>query len=208
MSDKPTNPSVEILASRRLAKTPALELEEHRFRYRRRGGSWSPVATRNTISRGDAASAILFEPETQRLHFVRQFRFPAYDPAGSAPDRGWLVELVAGMVDPGETPGQCIIREVEEETGFIIQSPTLIGRFYLSPGVSRERLFLFYAEVSAGRRKPPPGDAGPGQYGTSDEDLEMLSMSVPAFLACVERMEIADAKTLAAAEYLRRARSG
>jgi len=158
---------------------------------------------RNTVSRGDAAAVILFEPARGRLHFVRQFRFPAYDPH-SPDDDGWLIELVAGMVDPGETPEQCIIRETQEETGFVIEAPRLIGRFFLSPAASRERAYLYYAEVSPERRKPPAGGGVPGHYGTSDEDIETVSMSVAEFLGRVERMQIADAKTLAAAEFLRR----
>ena len=198
---------VELIESRCLLKTRAVQVEEHQFRYRRQDGIWSEVTTRNTISRGDAATVILFEPATGRLHFVRQFRFPAYDPNRPDTDNGWLIEFVAGMVDPGETPEQCIIREVEEETGFVIEKPRLIGQFFLSPAASRERAYLFYAEVFAERRKPPSAARGTlGHYGTSDEDIETLSMSVAEFLQRVERMEITDAKTLAGAEYLRRMR--
>jgi nudix-type nucleoside diphosphatase (YffH/AdpP family) len=203
--DKQTGKGVELLESRCLLKSAAVQVEEHHFRYKRRDGEWSPVMTRNTVSRGDAAAVILFERGPDRLHFVRQFRYPAYDPADPRDD-GWLIELVAGMVDPGETPEDCIIREVAEETGFVIEAPRLIGRFYLSPAASRERAYLYYAEVSPERRAPPSADGVPGHYGTSDEDIETISMSIDEFLMRVERMDIADAKTLAAAEYLRRQR--
>lgn len=204
MSRNRAEPEVELIESRCLLKAKAVQVEEHEFRYRRKDGHWSDVMTRNTVSRGDASAVILLEPATGRLHFVRQFRFPAYDPNRPGTESGWLIELVAGMVDPGETPEQCIIREVEEETGFVIEEPRLIGQFFLSPAASRERAFLFYAEVSAERRKPQEGT--PGHYGTGDEDIETLSMSVAEFLQRVERMEITDAKTLAGAEYLRRMR--
>ena len=205
MMNKRSDTGVELVESRCLLKTAAVQVEEHQFRYRLKDGHWSDMITRNTVSRGDAAAVILFEPDGARLHFVRQFRFPTYDPNGPDKDNGWLVELVAGMVDPGETPEQCIIREVEEETGFLIEGPRLIGRFFLSPAASRERAFLFYSEVSGSRRKPPPSQKGvAGHYGTTDEDIETLSMSIAEFLGRVERMEIGDAKTLAAAEYLRR----
>jgi ADP-ribose pyrophosphatase len=190
MSRNRAEPEVELIESRCLLKAKAVQVEEHEFRYRRKDGHWSDVMTRNTVSRGDASAVILLEPATGRLHFVRQFRFPAYDPNRPGTESGWLIELVAGMVDPGETPEQCIIRE--------------IGQFFLSPAASRERAFLFYAEVSAERRKPQEGT--PGHYGTGDEDIETLSMSVAEFLQRVERMEITDAKTLAGAEYLRRMR--
>lgn len=205
MADR-SDKRVEIIESRCLLKTAGVQVEEHSFRYRRKDGRWSDVITRNSFARGDATAVILFEPARERLHFVRQFRFPAYDPSAPEQDDGWLIELVAGMVDPGETPEACIIREVEEETGFLIEAPRLVARFYLSPAASRERAYLFYAEVSESRRKPPPDEGVPGHYGVDDEDIETLSMSVPDFLGRVERMEIADAKTLAAAEYLRRIR--
>ena len=58
------------------------------------------------------------------------------------------MEAVAGMIDPGETAEEAIIRENLEETGYRISKPELICKFFSSPGGTSERVFLYFSEVS------------------------------------------------------------
>jgi 8-oxo-dGTP pyrophosphatase MutT (NUDIX family) len=46
---------------------------------------------------------------------VKQFKYPTYE-KGS----GWIVETVAGILEPGETPEAALRRETLEETGYEI----------------------------------------------------------------------------------------
>jgi nudix-type nucleoside diphosphatase (YffH/AdpP family) len=200
MSSKP--PPIRIFRTRRLLDTEFIRVDEHRLSYRLANGEWSPLETRLSVDRGNSVAAILFEPETRLLHFVRQFRYATYDFSSEPdPENGWLIELVAGGVKPGEPLRAAIEREVKEETGFEIAEPRLIGSFYLSPGAYSERLYLFYAEVTSARRATPQRN---GSYGVDGEDINTVSMTLSDFLARVERLEIQDAKTIAAAEWLRR----
>lgn len=196
-------PPIRIFRAKRLLETPFIRVDEHKVSYRRPDGSWSPAQTRLNVDRGNSVAAILFDPKTERLHLVRQFRFSTYDFAEEPdPENGWMLELIAGAVGEGETLRDCIAREVKEETGFDLAGRVeLIGSFYLSPGASSERLFLFYAEVSEAHRSPPGATSG---YGTDDEEIATVAMTVPEFLTAIERMEIHDAKTVAAGEWLRR----
>jgi nudix-type nucleoside diphosphatase (YffH/AdpP family) len=195
---------IRIFRTRRLLDTPFIKVDEHRISYRRDNDDWSPPQIRLNVERGNSVAAILFEPASELLHFVRQFRFSTYD-FGDEPNpaNGWMVELIAGSVKPGEPLRDCVIREVKEETGFDIDAPQMIGSFYLTPGASSERLYLFYAEVSEQRRSRPEQSSS---YGVEDEEIVTLTMTVAEFLTRIERMEICDAKTVAAGEWLRRKR--
>ena len=177
-----------------------LRLEEHEFALRH-DDHWK-AQKRLIVDRGDSVAALLVEPAQGLVHLVRQFRYATFDHAHpDEPGNGWLTELVAGTLEPDETPEACIIREVEEETGFTIKNPERIGCFYLSPGAFTEKLYLFAATVSAERRTASRID---GHYGVDDERIETVALPVTTFLQQVERMEIKDAKTIAAAEWLRR----
>jgi ADP-ribose pyrophosphatase len=156
---------------------------------------------RLVVDRGNAVAALLHEPARGLLHFVKQFRFPTYNEADEpAAENGWLLELIAGVVSPNETAAEAITREVEEETGIRrLVALEMIGSFYLTPGASNERLFLYYAQVET------DGFSGAKSgLGVDDEWIEVISMTPKAFLEKVEAMLIYDAKTIAAAEFVRR----
>jgi len=53
--------------------------------------------------RGDSCCILLNQSETKELLLVEQFRFPT-----TINDSGWIIELVAGSIDKGETPEDSI----------------------------------------------------------------------------------------------------
>ncbi len=65
---------------------------------------------------------------------VRQYRY--------ATD-GWLLEIPAGKLDPGETPEHCAVREVEEETGYRVGRLEPLGWIWTTPGFTDEKIWLF-----------------------------------------------------------------
>jgi len=56
-----------------------------------------------------------------------------------------LLEIPAGGIDPGETPEDCVRRELREETGFLPRKLERLGGFYSSPGYCTEYLHLYLA---------------------------------------------------------------
>lgn len=56
-----------------------------------------------------------------------------------------LLEIPAGGIDPGETPEDCVRRELREETGFLPRKVERLGGFYSSPGYCTEYLHLYLA---------------------------------------------------------------
>ncbi|RMH59933.1 MAG: NUDIX domain-containing protein [Zetaproteobacteria bacterium] len=101
---------------------------------------------REHFERGDAAAVLLFDPARDEVLLLEQFRV---GPVARG-EHPWLIEIVAGIIDPGETPHQAAMREAREEAGYEPRRLKPLGRFYASPGASSERLFLFLGEVARG----------------------------------------------------------
>ncbi|MBI3893905.1 MAG: NUDIX hydrolase [Candidatus Wallbacteria bacterium] len=97
-----------------------------------------------------------------------------------------LVELPAGHLEPGESPDAGARRELEEETGYTAAEWRLLARFYPSCGKLSEQMHLFEARgLTPGRSRPEP-----------NEDLEVVTATVPEALQMARRGDIADSKTL------------
>ena len=67
---------------------------------------------------------------------VRQFR----QPLGKE-----LLEIPAGGIDGEETPEEAVLREMQEETGYLPRKIKRMGGFYSAPGFCTEYMHLFLA---------------------------------------------------------------
>lgn len=120
------------------------KLKQFRLRFRRFAGGWSDPVMRELHCRGDAAGVLLYDPELDAVGMVEQFRIGAAFRARSP----WLLELVAGLVEPGETPAEVAVRETTEESGCTVRELLPIAGYYSSPGGSDEYFHLFCARTS------------------------------------------------------------
>ena len=77
---------------------------------------------------------VLYDPNQDAVVLVEQFRVGAYQS-----DNPWMLECVAGVVEPGEDDVTVAQRETEEEAGLIIQDPCLIYEYYTTAGICSER---------------------------------------------------------------------
>lgn len=201
-----TNFSARVENRRILLRHPFLTVEEVVVAPRRPDGALNPAVTRINVDRGDSVAALIYEPARRLLHFTHQFRFSTYDfDRETSAANGWLVELLAGRLadNPGageiETPEEAMRREIGEESGFTVLAIEFISEFFLSPGASSERLYLFFAEV-----EEDAAAKGKASFGSDDEFIYDVAMSPEEFLRAVERGEVRDAKMVCGAEWLRR----
>ena len=108
------------------------------------GGESAPIS-REVMLKGQAVAVLPWDPRTERIALVEQFRAGAWAAGDEHP---WLLEVVAGMCDqPGEAPEAVARRELAEEAGLVATKLDYLFTYYPSPGGSDERIALFIAEV-------------------------------------------------------------
>jgi ADP-ribose pyrophosphatase len=99
-----------------------------------------------------------------------------------------LIEVPAGTIDPGETPEQTALREIEEETGYRAGRLSHVRSWYVSPGILDEQMHLFLCDdVTPGPSRP-----------ASDETLLPFLATWSEAMAMLRSGEITDAKTILA----------
>jgi ADP-ribose pyrophosphatase len=114
-----------------------------------------------------------------RILFVSQYRHATGNE---------LLELPAGTLDEGESPENCALREIREETGYAAGNLTKLGEFYLAPGYSTEYMFVYLAtELNPA---PLPGDP--------DEFITLIPMPVEQAYGLALFGGLQDGKSLAA----------
>ncbi|HEY5997411.1 MAG TPA: NUDIX hydrolase [Candidatus Deferrimicrobiaceae bacterium] len=101
---------------------------------------------------------------------------------------GFLLEIPAGRLHPGEDPAACGLREMTEETGLRAGRIDSLGIFRASPGVFDEVIHLY---VGTGLLQ---GEADPEQY----EDIETVRLPIGEALKMAAEGGINDGKTIAA----------
>ena len=176
------------------------KIDELIVRHERYDGGMSGAERRLVFERGDAVAVLLFDADARSVVLVEQFRAPtliAHRRDNPASTDGWVIELVAGMIDAGETAEEAAIREVFEETGYRIMNPRLLGRYFSSPGGSDERFFLYFARVGEAQRE---GDGG-GVAG--EEDIKVFQLKIDDLFDRLARGAIDDPKLAIAAYWLK-----
>lgn len=123
-------------------------IDRYRLRHRHFDGSWSTPMMREVFERGHAVAVLPYDPVTDRVVLIEQFRCGAY---AAGYDNPWLIECIAGIIGDGEEKEQVARRESEEETGFVPTSLVLAGDFIATPGGSSEtcRLYCAVGDLSA-----------------------------------------------------------
>jgi ADP-ribose pyrophosphatase len=157
---------VQVVA-RENAYSGYFRIDRYRIRHRLFDGGTSPEIRREVFDRGHAVAVILYDPDHDKVILIDQFRIGAYA-AGRPP---WVTEIVAGIIDPGETPLEVATRETTEETGCDVRDLELVYDYLVSPGCSNETVTLFCGRVDAAK-------AG-GVFGLKDEGEDIRVRAVP-----------------------------
>lgn len=155
-------------------------------------GGESNVITREVFERGHAAAVLMFDPKLDELVLIEQFRFPAFDTMQSP----WLIEVVAGILEPEEDASDLCHREAQEEAGMTITKLTKACTFLPSPGACTESIELFIGEVNATKAS--------GIHGLDyeAEDIKVLRVSLDEASTWLDTGRINNSTAIIAVQWL------
>ena len=155
------------------------------------GGTLGPM-TRELFERGEAAAVLPYDPVNDTVLLVEQFRIGLIEQASP-----WELELIAGIIEPGERPAEVVRREAREEADILIDTPVPIHDYYVSPGGTSEKIHLYFARANL-------HDAG-GFFGLGEEheDIKVHVLETDVFFGLLEAGKISNAMTLIAAYWFR-----
>ncbi len=167
-------------------------MEKYCLQHTLYAGGWSAVINRELFVRGSCVAVLLYDPERDKVVLIEQFRAGAI----LQPDRAWLVEIVAGAIEEGETAIEVAYRESIEEAGCEIQELIVINEFYTTPGGASERITLFCGKIDSTKV------GGIHGLDHEDEDISVRSVDFDEAYRMVESNEIESAIPIIAIQWL------
>lgn len=182
---------VQVEAEER-AYSGFLKLCRYKIRHVLFQGGWSRQLDREAVLRVPSVGVLLYDPTLHKVVLVEQFRVGPL----LSEDDPWLLEIVAGISEPGETLESVALREVKEESGCDVKHLMPVSNFYVSPGATNERLMLYCGIVDA-------SGAG-GFFGLPEEGEDIKVHVLPAEEAwqMVEDGRISNAPAIIALQWL------
>ena len=167
-------------------------IDRYRLRHRLHGGGMSREVVREVFERGHVAGVLPVDPDRDRVVLIEQFRIGPYV-AGWDP---WLLEGVAGIIDPGESPEAVCRREAQEEAGCTISALVPIARYLSSPGAVSEVVNLYCGRTDS------RGLGGVHGLEEEGEDIRVHVTPIDEALAMLNEGRIVNAKTIIALQWL------
>lgn len=135
-------------------------------------------AVREVMHHPGGVVVVALKDETTIL-MVKQYRYPIKQVS---------LELPAGRLEKDENPDSAIIRELEEETGYIAKTWKSLGYIYTTPGICDEKLYLYLAtDLEFNKQNPDEG-----------EIIEAFEYKLDDIFQLIKSGEINDAKTICA----------
>ena len=176
------------------------QIDVYNLKHRQFDGGWSPVIQREIFERGHAVAVLPYDPTTDQVILIEQFRVgayaalnsPWYDDASSP----WLIECVAGIIDPGEVPEKVARREMIEESGLEALDLVFACHYFATPGGSTESIHLYIARVDASAVGGVHGVAGEG------EDIRPFAIDFKRAYDGIGAGRVANSMTIIALQWL------
>lgn len=167
-------------------------LERYTLRHKLFNGGWSTPMQREVFERGHAVVVLPYNPQTDELVLIEQFRIGAAATSASP----WLLEAIAGMVEAGESAEQVAAREVEEEAGLTITELWPMLSYLSSPGGTTERIQLYLGRLTQ------PVQQGIFGLAEEHEDIKVHLVSLADAIQLLAEQKIDNAATVIALQWL------
>jgi len=169
------HPDVQVISDD-LVADGFLKIHRYRMRHKRFDGNWTVEVAREVCDRGAAVGVLLYDPDQDAIVMVEQFRVGA----ALAGHPGWLMEIVAGTVKPGEDLDDVARRETLEEAGVVIDELITICDYFPSPGGLSENVRVYCARADS---------TTVGDHGGLEEEHEDLKLHVVPYAEAVRMLD-------------------
>ncbi|MBV2128968.1 ADP-ribose diphosphatase [Arsukibacterium indicum] len=167
-------------------------VERCKLRHKLYAGGWSSPLVREIFERGHAVGVLPYNPQTDELVLIEQFRAGAMIENRSP----WLLEIIAGMIDKQQSAEDTARREALEEAGLELAELWPMLSYFSSPGGSTERVQLFLGRLNRA--------VEPGIYGLAaeHEDIKVQLLPRTEALQLLAEGKIDNAATVIALQWL------
>ncbi|MDX1677396.1 NUDIX domain-containing protein [Arsukibacterium sp.] len=167
-------------------------VERCQLRHKLYGGGWSSPMQREIFERGHAVAVLPYNPQTDELVLVEQFRAGAMIGNRSP----WLLEAIAGMIDNNQSSEQTARREALEEAGLELDELWPMLSYFSSPGGCTERVQLYLGRLTR------PVMAGIYGLTAEHEDIKVRLLTRTTALQLLAAGKIDNAATVIALQWL------
>jgi ADP-ribose pyrophosphatase len=167
------------------------KMVKYAFKHKLFGGGWSDLVEREIFERGHAVALLPYDPILDEFVMIEQIRIGAL-PTSNSP---WLLEVVAGIIDEGETPEDVCRREAQEEAGIEVTTLTQALSYLASPGGTTERLHVYIGLVDASQAEGVHGLA------YESEDILVHRVKTQDAIEWINQGKIDNAATLIALQW-------
>jgi ADP-ribose pyrophosphatase len=133
------------ITSREVAYQGVFRIARYHLRHRLFQGGWSEEMSREVMERPSAVGILPYDPVLDQVVLIEQFRIATM----ANPSSPWVIEIIAGLIEPNETPEQVAYREANEEAACLIETLYPINDYFVSPGGSNEYIHLFCGKINA-----------------------------------------------------------
>ena len=165
-------------------------LKRFTLKHRLFEGGWTNTFLRECVAMGEAVAVILYDPVKETVLLGKQFRL------GSVQESPWLLECVAGKMEPGESYEEVARRESLEEMGCIIDQLIPIMSYYPSPGCIDEKITLYCGLIDSSDK------AGVFGLKEENEDISVAVYPLDDALALLHAGKILNVNTVVALQWL------
>ena len=167
------------------------QMNEISLKYKKYNGNWSNTIKRELFGGAQVSAVLPYDPKQKEIVLVQQFRPGTI----SKNVNNYLNEIVAGIIDPGESPEETAKRECLEETGCKVKKLIPIQGYFPAPGSSESFYHLFLAEIETFNGIRITG------LETENEDILVQSYKVENVKKMLENGEFLNGLTLIALQW-------
>lgn len=167
------------------------QIKKMKLRHQKFGGGLSREFERELFVRGPVAGVLPYDPVRDEVVLIEQFRHGVLEQ-----DPPWLFEIVAGIIEEGESADELVKREAQEEAGLEIQKLIPLYRYWTSPGGTNEHMSLYCGIVDA--------SCAGGIHGADheDEDIKVSVVAADEAIEMINTGQINNATSIIALQWL------